>query len=56
MVKRNVGGAAVAEAPKRSAADIAQAVSDEQSRQRQQQIRKDVESWRTNYHSSHTKS
>jgi len=47
MVKRNVGGAAVAEAPKRSAADIAQAVSDEQHRQRQQQIRKDVESWRT---------
>ena len=50
MVKRSVGGAAVAEAPKRSAADIAQAVTDEQQRQRRDAARADVEAWRRLVH------
>ena len=51
MVKRSVGGAAVAEAPKRTAADIAQAVTDEQQRQRRDAARADVEAWRRLVHS-----
>jgi len=53
MVKRgkDIGGPAVAEMPKRSAADIAEAIGREQLQQQRDQIRQDVESWRTLVHS-----
>lgn len=49
MVRRtkDSGAVAVAEAPKRSAADIAAAVAEEQQRQRRDAVRRDVAEWRT---------
>lgn len=47
MVKRKDSeSVAVAEAPKRSAADIGAAVAEEQQRQRRETIRRDVVAWR----------